>query len=76
MDVSKPIAWVRGDRLVVDDKTVYGLRRIVVARKGDLPELYDWLTMAQKQAGMKEVYFWLVMKDDGFGWLWLVWKEL
>lgn len=70
----KPLAWVGPDRLLLDDKTVYGLRRKVIARKDDIPNQAAWLQAAYQQAGTANVHWWLVQKDN-FYYLWIVWKE-
>lgn len=70
-----PLAWVGNDRLLLDDQTVYGLRRKVIARKGDIPNQVTWLQAAYQQAGKADLNWWLVQKNDGFVYLWIVWKE-
>lgn len=69
--VSQPLAWIGSDRLLADDVTIFGLRRLVVARKDDPPNVTDYLMQMQDA----EVYAWCVLKDDGFWYLWMVWKE-
>lgn len=71
----KPLAWVGHDRLLCDDRTVYGLRRKVIARKDDIPNQVAWLQAAYQQAGKADVHWWLVQKNDSFVYLWIVWKE-
>lgn len=71
----KPLAWVGHDRLLLDDRTVYGLRRKVIARKDDIPNQVTWLQAAYQQAGTADVHWWLVQRNDGFVYLWIVWKE-
>lgn len=70
-----PLAWVGNDRLLLDDRTVYGLRRKVIARKDDFPDYAAWLGAAYQQAGRAVVRWWIVQKNDGFVYLWIVWKE-
>jgi hypothetical protein len=75
MDLQKPIAWVgedKADRLLVDDTTRHGLRRMVVARKGEPMEVSIWLSTAESEA-RGPVDSWLVERD-GFFLLWMVWK--
>lgn len=69
--MSQPLAWIGSDRLLADDVTIFGLRRLVVARKDDPPNVTDYLMQMQDA----EVYAWCVLKDDGFWYLWMVWKE-
>lgn len=74
-DVQDPITWAGPDRVLLDDVTVYGLRRMVIVRKGEeAPALEDWLTVARSKAQEREVYFWM-FERDGFNWLWIAWKE-
>jgi len=76
LDLQKPIAWVgedKGDRLLADDTTPHGLRRMVVARKGDVMDVEAWLNAAESEA-RKSVESWLVERD-GYWWLWMVWKD-
>lgn len=72
--VESPLRWIGADRVLLDDVTVYGLRRWVVARRDEPPEVADLLEIA---AGMTkaEVYAWCIEKDDGYWYLWMVWKE-
>lgn len=74
IDLIDPLAWVGEDRLVLKDITRYGLNRRVVARKGDVPSVYEWLLQCNKEANGAEVYHWLVEIGD-FIVLWIVWKE-
>jgi hypothetical protein len=47
----------------------------VIVRKGECPDQVSFVLEAYKQAGDAEVRWWLVQKDDGFVYLWIVWKE-
>lgn len=64
----------KADRLLCDDVTIFDLRRMVVARKGEPPNVTDYLMTAQAQT-KANIYAWCVLKDDGFWYLWIVWKE-
>jgi hypothetical protein len=59
---------------LLDDITRYGLRRWVVARRGEPPEVTELLEIV---AGITQalVYAWCVEQDDGYWYLWIVWKE-
>ena len=78
--MGEPLRWVGQDRVLLDDLTEYGLRRLVIARRDEPPEVADLLEMT---AGMTdaEVYAWCVKREltegkGDFVWfLWLVWKE-
>ena len=73
-EFSEPLRWIGADRVLLDDLTEYGLRRLVIARRDEPPDVADLLEMT---AGMTdaEVYAWCVFKDDGVFYLWIVWKE-
>lgn len=71
---NRPLAWIGADRLLLDDVTRYGLHRRVVARKGEPPNVGDYLSTAQGRT-TANVYAWCVLRDDGFWYLWIVWKE-
>jgi hypothetical protein len=74
--LEKPLAWVGGgDRLLLDDITPYGLRRLVYARKGDLPDVESLMHAARRRADGAELSAWLVERDDGYWYLWVVWME-
>jgi hypothetical protein len=73
--VDKPLAWINGDRLLTDDVTIFGLRRYVVARRDDPPDVRAHLDMIENAHPTANVYAWCVEKDDGFWYLWIVWKE-
>lgn len=70
----RPLAWMGEDRLLLDDRTRYGLRRKVYARKSDLPNMVIYLQAAFEQAGDADVRYWMVERDD-FWYLWIVWKD-
>ena len=72
---SSPIAWFGKDRLLLDDLTPYGLRRRVVARKGDWPDVQAFLAVAVKEAEGAEVHCWMYEQiENGFAYLWICWK--
>jgi hypothetical protein len=71
--VDKPLAWIGSDRLLLNDVTIYGLRRKVLARKGDIPNMVGLLEVAYQEARNAKVHHWLFDKD-GFYYLWIVWK--
>jgi hypothetical protein len=73
--VSNPLARIGNDRLLLDDVTVYGLRRQVIARKGEPPEVSDFLNTVERKHPQANVYAWCFEKEDGFWYLWIVWKE-
>jgi hypothetical protein len=70
----QPLAWIGKDRLLLNDQTIYGLRRKVFARKDDLPNMVGLLQVAYQEARNAQVHWWLVEKND-FYYLWIVWKE-
>lgn len=72
--IDKPLAWIGSDRLLLNDVTVYGLRRKVIARKDDVPNVVGLLQVAFQEARDARVYWWLVARDNVF-FLWIVWKE-
>lgn len=72
--LDRPLAWIGTERLLCDDTTIFGLRRMVVARKGEPPNVTDYLVTAQERT-TATVCAWCVLKDDGFWYLWIVWKE-
>lgn len=74
IDLINPIAYVGEDRLVLKDVTRWGLNRRVVARKGDVPNVYEWLISCTSEAKDVEVYHWIVEVGE-FYVLWIVWKE-
>lgn len=72
--VDKPIAWLGNDRLLLDDKTRFGLRRRVFARKGEWVEYLTHLKQAMDMAKGADVFHWMFESGD-FYYLWIVWKE-
>lgn len=70
----RPLAWLGGDRLLLDDRTKYGLRRKVYARKDGMPNMVIYLQLAFIQAGERDVRYWMFEKDT-FWYLWIVWKD-
>lgn len=73
--VDKPLAWVGADRILLDDISCFGLHRWVIANKGACPDSISFLTEAFRKAGEADVRWWTVWKDDGYCYLWIVWKE-
>ncbi len=73
--IDQPLAWIGSDRLLLNDRTIYGLRRKVIARKDDIPNVVQLLQAAFQEARGRQVHWWLMQKDDGFVYLWIVWKE-
>lgn len=63
-DFNDPLRWIGADRVLLDDVTVHGLRRLVCARRGEPPAVADLLEIV---AGITDadVYAWCVLKDDG-----------
>ena len=72
--MNNPIRWIGADRVLLDDITRYGLRRWVVARRDEPPEVADLLEIVA-QMTQADVYAWCVEKDDGYWYLWMTWKE-
>lgn len=72
--VDKPLAWIGSDRLLLNDRTIYGLRRKVFARKDDLPNVVGLLQAAFQEARDAQVHWWLIERNE-FYFLWIVWKE-
>lgn len=70
----KPLAWVGADRILLNDTTSLGIRRRVVARKDDIPQVIAFLQAAFDEARGAKVHWWLVQKADGFVYLWMIWK--
>jgi hypothetical protein len=69
--VTEPLELLpNGDVLLADDITAFGMRRIVIARKYAPPNAEEYLARAAKQASA-----WCVPKEDGYWYLWIVWKE-
>jgi len=72
--VEKPLAWLGDDRLLLDDTSRFGLRRRVIARKGDMPHMVTHVRQAMDAAGKAEVRYWMFERDE-FWFLWICWKE-
>lgn len=72
--VEKPIAWLGKDRLLLDDKTRFGLRRRVFARKGEWVDFLTHIKQARDMARGADIFYWMFDSDDFF-FLWIVWKE-
>ncbi len=73
--VTQPLAWIGEDRVLLDDVSCFGLHRWVIARKDDEPDVDSHLQAAFERAGDAEVHSLMVWKDDGYWYLWIVWKE-
>lgn len=76
-NLQSPLAWVgpeKADRLLISDVTCYGLHRTVVARKGEMMDMVNWLTVVMREARENEVHYWLVEIGE-FWFLWMIWKE-
>lgn len=74
--LDKPLAWVGGDRLLLDDTSPYGLRRVVCARKGECPDVESLLKIARGRAQGAPVYAWAAEDNDGVYWyVWICWKD-
>lgn len=71
--IDEPIAWVAGDRILLND-TSLDIRRKVIACKDGVPNCVTWLQAAFQEAGDAKVHWWLVNKDCDF-YLWIVWKK-
>ena len=70
----KPLAWIGLDRVLLNDTTSLGMRRKVVARKGDIPDQVQWLQVTFTEAGPARVHWWLVERGEFF-YLWMIWKK-
>jgi hypothetical protein len=76
IDLIDPLFWVGEDRVLLNDTTKYGLRRVAVARKNVEPDVEAWLDYCAKKANGAEVWGWLVKREkESFYLLWIVWKE-
>lgn len=71
--IDRPLAWIGNDRLLLNDVTEYGLRRKVIAHKGDIPNVVQLLQTAFQEARNAQVRWWLVERDGNY-YLWIVWK--
>jgi hypothetical protein len=72
--VDQPLAWIGNDRLLLNDRTTTGLRRRVIACKDEMPYQVEHLCQAYREAGKAKVDSWM-FEQDGFYYLWIVWKE-
>ena len=66
---NKPLYWVDGDRVMIDDVTRYGLHRKHIVRSGAMPNVESW--GASFPQATQAAY----MDEHGNGHLWLFWKE-
>jgi hypothetical protein len=76
-DLTKPLAWVgenKAERLLISDVTIYGLHRMVVARKGELMDIEAWQQAVENKARGNAVESFLVEIGEFFI-LWMIWKE-
>lgn len=71
--VDRPLAWLGQDRLLLDD-CINGMRRRVLAAKGDCPDMVSHLHQAYNAAGDADVDYWMAWRN-GYCFLWIVWKE-
>lgn len=75
-ELSKPLAWVDDDRLLIKDRTRRGLHRRMIARKGERPSAELWVeavAIADKIDRSRITYQYA--ERDGFCFLWITWKE-
>lgn len=74
--VDQPIAWVGADRILLDDVSRFGLRRQVIARRGEPMDVEIWVDAASNQSSMSRdrIHWWLVERGE-YWFLWIVWKE-
>ena len=70
--VDQPLAWVGNDRLLLDDESRCGLRRRVLANRGDVPNQVAHVAEVYRRSN--RVRFWM-FERDGYWYLWIVWKE-
>lgn len=73
--VETPIAWVGADRILLDDMSRYGLRRKVIARRGEPMDVETWLAAIERQVSITgaRMAWWLVERGE-YWFLWIVWK--
>lgn len=66
--------WVAGgDRVMLDDTTRFGLRRMHIIRYGGLPDVDAWMgSLAIPKDRLVSAWAFV---HDGTGHLWIVWKE-
>lgn len=72
--VVNPLARIGNDRLLLDDVTVHGLHRQVIARKFEPPDVDIYLATVRQKCPDAKVSTWMIEKDEFF-FLWMVWKE-
>lgn len=76
VDPLNVLAWVDEDRLLLKDRTMRGLHRRVIARKGEQPSAEVWVAavaIADKIDRSRITYRYAEL--DGFWFLWITWKE-
>lgn len=73
-EVNQPLAWLGSDRLLLDDTSRFGLRRRVIARKGEMMDMVRHISQAMDAARGAEVDWWMFERGE-FWFLWIVWKE-
>jgi len=73
--VDQPIAWVGADRILLDDTSHFGLRRKVIARRGEPMDVDVWLGAVARQLSVtgEQLHCWLVERGE-YWFLWIVWK--
>ncbi len=54
-DPEQPLSWVGADRLLLNDVTPAGLHRKVIARKGEAPNVDDWLRATRIESRAAEI---------------------
>jgi hypothetical protein len=72
--VGNPLARIGNDRLLLDDVTVHGLHRQVIARKHEPPDVDVYLATVRQMCPDAKVSTWMIEQDEFF-FLWMVWKE-
>lgn len=74
--VDQPLAWVGTDRILLDDVSRFGLRRKVIARRGEPIDVDVWLEAVSRQSSIdsNQLHCWLVERGE-YWFLWIVWKE-
>lgn len=72
-EINKPLTMFGHDRLLLDDISAYGLRRRVIARRADWPDVQAFLDVAKKEARGAEIYCW-AYERNGFYFSWICWK--
>jgi hypothetical protein len=72
--VDRLLGWLGADRLLLDDVSRFGLRRRVLARKGEWIDIVTHIHQSVQAAKGAEVFYWMFERDEYF-YLWIVWKE-